>query len=217
MSVQVFFANFHYILGGAWVTIKLALFSIVFGSSLGIALGLTQLLGPRMLRTLLRAWIYCIRGVPVLVIMFFLYFALPALKVRASAFVTVVAALIVYLSAFYAEIFRGALESVPRGQREAALTLGMSRIGAVRDVLLPQAMPLMIAPWLNISVIAVKSTAYASIVGLWELTMASREVVERTLAAFDVFFGTMLIYFVICFPLSLIARRLGRGPKILEA
>jgi polar amino acid transport system permease protein len=66
----------------------------------------------------------------------------------------------------------------------------------------------MVAPWLATSVIAVKSTAYASIVGVWELTLASREVVERTIQPFPVFFGAMLIYFAICFPLSVAARRL---------
>lgn len=215
--MSVFFANFPYIVRGAGITVMLSVCAILFGSLLGIAIALVQLLAPGTLRAVLRVWVACIRGVPVLVLMFFLYFGLPALNVGSGGFLTVSLALIIYLSAFYSEVFRGAIEAVPRGQREAGLALGMSRVGVIRDVLLPQSLPLMTAPWLNISVIGVKSTAYASIVGLWELTMASREVVQRTLAPFQVFFGAMLLYFVICYPLSRLARHLEPGSRVETA
>jgi His/Glu/Gln/Arg/opine family amino acid ABC transporter permease subunit len=207
--MEPFFSNIGYLAHGALITIALAAVAIVVGSLLGIATGLGTLLGPTAARRALRLWIFGVRGVPVLVLMFIVYFAFPAFGIRVNGFFAVALSLSVYVAAFYAEVFRGAVTALPRGQREAGLAIGLSRLGVVREVLLPQAVPLMAAPWLNISVIAVKSTAYASIVGVWELTMASREVVERTLEPFPVFFGAMLMYFVICFPLSRLARRLA--------
>ena len=82
----------------------------------------------------------------------------------------------------------------------------MRRIGILRHVVLPQAIRIAIPPLLNNSLIAIKQTSYVSVVGAWELTYAAREVVERTLAAFQIFLGVMAIYFLICYPLSLLAR-----------
>jgi polar amino acid transport system permease protein len=153
-------------------------------------------------------WVTCIRGVPVLVVMFVSYFAAPQLGTDVSGFTAVAFSLTIYIAAFYAEAMRGALRAIPMGQSDAGAAIGLTRMGVLRHVIVPQAIPLMVAPWLATSVIAVKSTAYASIVGVWELTLASREVVERTIQPFPVFFGAMLIYFAICFPLSVAARRL---------
>ncbi len=82
----------------------------------------------------------------------------------------------------------------------------MRRYAILAEVVLPQATRIAIPPLLNNSLIAIKQTSYASIVGAWELTYAAREVVERTLASFQIFLGVMLIYFVICYPLALLAR-----------
>src|SRR5205085_10604930 len=114
---------------------------------------------------------------------------------------------IIYIGAFVAEIVRSAVHSVPAGQIAAAKSLGMLRIGILRHVLLPQAARIAVPPLLNNSLTAIKQTSYASVVGAWELTYAAREVVERTLASFQIFIGVMVIYFALCYPLSLIARR----------
>ena len=130
--------------------------------------------------------------------------ALAALAVFFLMFVGV--AQIIYVSAFVAEIVRSAIVSVPSGQVAAARSLGMRRSTILREILLPQAVRIAIPPLLNNALTTIKQTSYVSVVGVWELTYAAREVVERTLASFQIFLGVMAIYFVICYPLSLLAR-----------
>ena len=127
---------------------------------------------------------------------------------RISSYAAVTVALVIYAGAFYADVVRGALSSLPRGQTEAALSLGIGHGRVLLHILLPQALKPSMAPWLNISIVMVKSTSYAAIVGAWELTFASREIVERTLATFEIFSAVMVFYFIICYPLSLLSRRL---------
>jgi polar amino acid transport system permease protein len=213
--MTVFFDNVGYILRGAEVTAYLAIAAILLGTMLGLAISLVLLLAGGAVRAAMRSMTFSIRGMPVLVSMFVLYFFLPNVGVDLSGTTAVGIALVIYVACFYSEVFRGAVETLPRGQYEAGIALGMSRLETLRSVLLPQALPAAVAPWLNISVIAVKSTAYASIVGVWELTYAAKEVVERTAEPFSIFFGVMLIYFVICFPISLCARRFA--PKTTGA
>jgi ABC-type amino acid transport system permease subunit len=157
-------------------------------------------------RAAITGYIFVLRGIPVLVVMFLGYYAFPALGLRVDAYVAVGVAQIVYVGAFTAEIVRSAILSVHPGQVAAARSLGMRRGAILREVLLPQAVRIAIPPLLNNSLTAVKQTSYASIVGAWELTYAAREIVERTLASFQIFLGVMAIYFAICYPLSLLAR-----------
>src|SRR5207244_12528757 len=123
---------------------------------------------------------------------------------------------VVYVGAFTAEIVRSAILSVHPGQIAAAKSLGMRRTAILREVVLPQAVRIAIPPLLNNALTAIKQTSYASVVGAWELTYAAREVVERTLASFQIFLGVMAIYFTICYPLSLLARWWERRSLIVQ-
>jgi His/Glu/Gln/Arg/opine family amino acid ABC transporter permease subunit len=199
-------ANLPYLLKGALVTLWLSLAVVIFGTLLGIGLGIAAASGGRAVRVLVTAYIFILRGVPVLVVMFLGYYAFPALGIQVNAYVAVGVAQIVYAAAFVAEITRSAIGSVPAGQVAAARSLGMRRGAVLREVVLPQAVRIAIPPLLNNALTAIKQTSYASIVGAWELTYAAREIVERTLAAFQIFLGVMAIYFLICYPLSLVAR-----------
>jgi ABC-type amino acid transport system permease subunit len=140
------------------------------------------------------------------VVMLLGYYIVPAFGSSSNAYVAVAVSQIVYVGAFAAEIMRSAIASVPPGQIAAARSLGMRRLRMLRAVVLPQAARIAIPPLLNNALTAVKQTSYVSIVGVWELTYAAREVVERTLASFQIFLGVMAIYFLICYPLSLLAR-----------
>jgi polar amino acid transport system permease protein len=202
---DVLIANLPYLLRGAAVTLWLALCVVVLGTLLGIGLGVLAAVGGRTARALVTAYIFVLRGVPVLVVMFLGYYAFPAIGIRVGAYVAVGLAQIVYVGAFAAEIVRSAILSVPSGQVAAAKSLGMRRRKILVQVILPQAIRIAIPPLLNNALTAVKQTSYASIVGAWELTYAAREVVERTLASFQIFLGAMAIYFLICYPLSLLA------------
>jgi len=148
--------------------------------------------------------------------MFITYYAFPAMGYRVSSYAAVTVALALYATAFYTDIMRGCLQSLPRGQTEAAKSLGMGRMSIIFDILLPQAMKSSLPPWLNTSIVMVKSTSYSAIVGAWELTYAAKEVVERTLATFEIFGAVMLFYFAICYPLSLLSTHLEKKTAVVH-
>jgi His/Glu/Gln/Arg/opine family amino acid ABC transporter permease subunit len=204
--VNVLVTNLPYLLRGALVTLWLALIVVTLGTLLGIGLGILATGRSRILRGTITVYIFVLRGIPVLVVMFLGYYAFPALGLRVDAYVAVGVAQIIYVGAFTAEIVRSSILSVHPGQTAAAKSLGMRRGAILREVLLPQATRIAIPPLLNNALTAVKQTSYASVVGAWELTYAAREIVERTLASFQIFLGVMAIYFAICYPLSLLAR-----------
>ncbi|MQW99342.1 ABC transporter permease subunit [Sinorhizobium fredii] len=210
MMFPVLQSNLPYLLQGAVYTVILSAIVVSCGTALGVGIGVLASVGGAILRSIITAYIFLFRGVPVLVIMFLGFYSFPALGLRLDAYTAVAISMIVYVGAFVAEATRGAIAGVPTGQTEAAKSLGMRKGKMMREIVLPQAMRLVIAPVLNISLMAIKQTSYASIVGAWELSFAAREVVERTLAAFQIFLGVMLIYFIICYPLSLAARALDK-------
>jgi His/Glu/Gln/Arg/opine family amino acid ABC transporter permease subunit len=198
--------NLPYLLSGALMTLWLSLAVVSLSTLLGFIIGTLGAVGGRTTRALVTAYIFILRGIPVLVVMFLGYYAFPALGYRANAYVAVGAAQIVYAGAFVAEIVRSAILSVPAGQIAAARGLGMPRAKILVHVVFPQAVRLAIPPLLNTSLTTIKQTSYASVVGAWELTYAAREIVERTLAAFQIFLGVMAIYFCICYPLAALSR-----------
>ncbi|ASY60647.1 MULTISPECIES: amino acid ABC transporter permease [Sinorhizobium] len=203
-------SNLPYLLQGAIYTVILSVIVVSCGTVLGVGIGVLAAVGGKLLRSVITTYIFVFRGIPVLVVMFLGFYSFPALGLRLDAYTAVAISMIVYVGAFVAEATRGAIAAVPAGQMEAAKSIGMHRGTIMREIILPQAMRLLIAPVLNISLMAIKQTSYASIVGAWELSFAAREVVERTLAAFQIFLGVMIIYFIICYPLSLAARALEK-------
>lgn len=203
-------SNLPYLLQGAVYTVILSAIVVSFGTVLGVGIGVLAAVGGKVLRSAITAYIFVFRGIPVLVVMFLGFYSFPAMGLRLDAYTAVAISMIVYVGAFVAEATRGAIAAVSAGQVEAAKSLGMRKSVIMREIILPQAMRLLIAPVLNIALMAIKQTSYASIVGAWELSFAAREVVERTLAAFQIFLGVMIIYFVICYPLSFAARALEK-------
>lgn len=208
--MDVAFNNLGYLLKATQVTLAMALATVVLSFLLGTLLGVTAALGGVLVRSVLAVYVYIVRGVPVLVLIFIAYFGLPRLGFDAPNYVAATIALVVYFAAFVADIVRGSIAAVPRTTVEAGMAIGLRKGQILTQIQLPLGMRLALPPLVTTASIAVKSTSYASIVGVWELTYASREVVERTLAAFEVFFTVMLIYFCICYPISLVAAYLQR-------
>ena len=186
--LNILIANLPYLLKGAVVTLWLSLIVVTLGTLSWVR---SSAYGPASVGGSCRHWSRptssCCAAFRSLVVMLLGYYAFPALGLRANAYLAVGVAQIVYIGAFVAEIVRSAVLSVPAGQIAAAKSLGMRRIGILRHVVLPQAARIAIPPLLNNSLTAIKQTSYVSVVGAWELTYAAREVVERTLAAFQIF------------------------------
>lgn len=202
--------NLPYLLKAAFITLEMAFATVVVSFVLGTALGVASALGGKLVRGFLTGYVYAVRGIPVLVLIFIAYFGMPRLGLSVPNYVAATIALVIYFAAFVADIVRGAILAVPRTTVEAGKAIGLRAQQILLHIQLPLGMRLALPPLVTTASIAVKSTSYASIVGVWELTFASREVVERTLAAFEIFFAVMLIYFCICYPISLFATYLQR-------
>jgi len=157
-----------------------------------------------------RVYTELLQGTPLLLQLFLVFFGLPLLGIDVSPVLAAGVALTLYSTAFLAEIWRGCVDATPRGQWDASASLGMNFLQQMWDVILPQALRIAIPPTVGFLVQLVKSTALASIVGFVELTKAGQIVANATFRSFVVYACVGLIYFVICYPLTLCARTLER-------
>jgi His/Glu/Gln/Arg/opine family amino acid ABC transporter permease subunit len=206
----VFFANLPYLLKGAFYTINLSVITVVLGLVLGATLGVLAYYGPKPLRMLIAVYVFFFRGLPVLIVVFLFYYLPPVWGIDLNVYLSAAIALVCYSGAFVSEIVRGAIGAIPASQIDAAKSVGMKTVPILWLIVLPQALRFSLPPLLNNTIMSIKITSYSSVVGVWELTFAAREVVERTLAAFEIFLGVMAIYFLLCFPLSVLSSRLER-------
>jgi polar amino acid transport system permease protein len=202
--------SYWYLFRGAGMTLLMAGASVVPATVLGLLLALVHVFGRGTARATLQVYLFIVRGIPLLVLLTFVYYLLPLTGIDLPPFWGVVVVMSLYYAAFMSEVFRAGIESLPQAQWDAARSLGMQRHLLMRIIILPQALRLAAPPFVSLCANLVKATSLVSIVGLWELTMASREVVERTLAPFQIFLGAAAIYFCICYAMALYGRYLER-------
>jgi His/Glu/Gln/Arg/opine family amino acid ABC transporter permease subunit len=202
--------SYWYLLRGGGMTLLMAMAAVVPATVLGVVLALIQIFGSRTARSAVVFYIFIIRGIPLLVLLTFVYYLLPLTGIDLPPFWGVVLVMACYYAAFMSEAFRAGILSLPQAQWDAARSLGMSRRQMLHIVIFPQAMRLAAPPFINLCINLIKATSLVSIVGLWELTMASREVVERTLAPFQIFLAAAALYFCICYALALYGKYLER-------
>lgn len=190
-------------------TLTLSIASIVTGTTLGLMVGVLRAARVPALRVPLRIYLEVFRGSPLLVQMLFIYFGAAYLGLRAvETFTAALIALTLYEGALISEIIRAGIEAVPRGQREAARSLGLSRIQIERHVILPQTVPIVLPPLVGQYIGLVKDTALATSIGYFELVREGQAIIDRIGMPIEVFMVVAVIYFVICYPMSLVARRL---------
>ena len=209
-NLNPLYHSFWYLLRGAGMTVLMAGVAIVPATLFGMALALAQVFAGRVAQSAIVVYLFLMRGIPLLVLLTFAYYLLPLTGIDLPPFWGVVVVISLYYAAFMCEVFRAGILSLPIAQWDAAKSLGMPRGLMLRIVVLPQALRLAAPPFVSLCANLVKATSLVSIVGLWELTMASREIVERTLAPFQIFLGAAAIYFCICYSLALYGRHLER-------
>jgi His/Glu/Gln/Arg/opine family amino acid ABC transporter permease subunit len=198
-------------------TLRLAALAVVASTALGILLGTLLTIRSRPLRTVIRVYIEVWRGLPIIVTIFLLYFALPGLvDIRLDAFAAGAIGLTLWGSAQVAEATRGAVESIPKDQHEAAAALGFGWAGRHRYVILPQALRRLLPPLVGLQVNVIQNTTIAAVIGVAEVLEAGNRSVERLTFstaeshAFEIFAFVMLIFFVISFPLTRLSAYLER-------
>jgi polar amino acid transport system permease protein len=197
------------LLVGLWVTLKISAGALAVALVLGLVAGLGRVASNPAAFGLATTYVEIVRGTPLLVQIFIVYFFFGSV-LGLSPFAAGVAALGVFTGAYVAEIVRAGIEAVPRGQMEAARSLGMGYAQAMRHVILPQALRTTLPPLAGQFISLIKDSSLVSVIAITDLTKAGREIVSSTFSPFEVWFTVALMYLVLTGSLSLLVRRLER-------
>lgn len=189
-------------------TVLLSLLAFVGGGLVGLVLLVFRMAGKRWLSRLVTGYVELFQGTPLLMQLFLAYFGLSLFGLQLSPWVAAGLALTLYTSAFLTEIWRGCVDSVPKGQWEASSSLALNYTEQLRYIILPQAFRVAIPPTVGFLVQVVKGTALASLIGFVELTKAGTMIANATFEPFLVYGWVALLYFLLCYPISLYARSL---------
>ncbi len=204
-------------LWGAWITIAYTVASIAIGLVVGLLVGFARLSRFVVLRTLARAFQEVFRCTPLLVQLLWFYYAFPLIVgITMDNSTAAIAALSLYVGAFYAEIFRGGILSIERGQHEAAAAIGMSPAQAMRRIILPQALKRMLPSFINQSVIQFKNTSLISVISVGELAYMAAVVNGETYRPLESYTVAAVLYFVILFPLTQVADLFERRLRVSD-
>jgi len=206
--------NYKSLLDGLWKTIVLALVSFALALVLGIIFGLFRVSPVRGLRTLAGVYIDIIRGIPMMVLAFFIFFGLPGITgIKIPDFAAGIITLTLNASAYIAEIVRGGINAVPVGQMEASRSLGLSYNRTMQKIILPQAVKIMIPSFINQFVISLKDTTIISAIGVVELLQTGKIIVARTTQSSYVYLIIAIMYLILITILTKLANRLDKKVK----
>ncbi|WP_373946000.1 amino acid ABC transporter permease [Paracoccus marcusii] len=209
LNAEVMRRTFPMLLQGLWITLQLGAASIVAGLVLGLGLAMARLYGPGPVRFVTRLYIDIFRSIPLLVLLIIVYYALPFVGLRLSPFASAMSALTLVSGAYTAEIFRAGIEAIPKGQFEASAALGLNGRQTMADVILPQAVRIVIPPLTNNSINVVKDTALASVVAMPDLLKQATQ--AQALAANPTpLIVAAVIYIAFLWPLVALVSRMKR-------
>jgi polar amino acid transport system permease protein len=202
------------LLMGLYVTLKISVISIFFAIVIGIVAGILRISSNPVLKKLTVTYIELIRGTPLLVQIFIFYFFIGTV-LNLDRFTAGVAALSVFAGAYIAEIVRAGIQSIPKGQMEAARSLGMNYYQAMRYIILPQALKRTLPPMAGQFISLIKDSSLVSVISITDLTKAGREVVTSTFSPFEVWFTVAFLYLILTSGLSFLVQLLER--KLAES
>ncbi|MGO4529081.1 amino acid ABC transporter permease [Paenibacillus sp. 2TAF8] len=209
-SWQVILDALPLLLEGTVVTLKIVVISLMFAMVIGLISGLMSTSLNRLLRLVASLYVDIIRGTPLLVQVYFIYFGLPVfLDMRIPAMTAGIIAVSLNAGAYISEIFRAGIESIGKGQHEAARSLGLSRFKTMWLVVLPQATRRMIPTFVNQFIITIKDTSLLSAIGIAELTQSGEIIVSANFRAFEIW-GTVGVFYLIIIVL------LSRASRFIE-
>jgi polar amino acid transport system permease protein len=202
--------EFLFILAAARWTLALSAMAFIGGAIGGLLVALARTSESAVARGVATVFVQVFQGTPLLLQLFLVFFGAPVLGWDINPWIAAGVALVLNTSAFLGEIWRGCIQAIPRGQWEAAEALGLHYVHRMRDVVLPQASRIALAPTVGYLVQVIKGTSLAAIIGFTEVTRAGQIINNATFQPLVVFGAVAAIYFVLCWPLSLLAGRMER-------
>ena len=199
------------LLSGAAITIEITALSVFFGMLIGVIVSLMRISDFKILRWLSYVYVDFIRGTPLLIQIFLVYFALPTIiGHRVDAFFAAISACSINSGAYVAEVFRGGIQSIDIGQMEAGRSLGMTWWQTMRYVILPQAFKRIIPPLGNEFIAMLKDSSLVSVIGFEELTRRGQLIIARTYASFEIWMAVAIIYLILTFTVARLTGLLER-------
>src|SRR5262245_60789059 len=201
---------------GLVVTLEVSAIALVFATAIGVATAIMRLVGTRAQRAVARGYLEIIRNTPLLMQIYVIYFVVaPVLGI--DRYVTAIVALSVFGGAFVSEIVRGGIEAVPKGQWEAASSVGLSRVQVYRLVVLPQALRLVLPPLTSQAITLIKGSSIVSVIAIFDLTTEGRNIISDTFLTFEIWLTVAAIYLAVTLTISLavgaLERRLGEPAR----
>lgn len=209
-------SNVRFLIGGFWATIQLSLIATVLSMTLGLLVALPGMSSNRWVRLPSRVYIEFVRAIPLLPMLFWVFYGLPVVMrslgfpITIDAFWGAIITLAISDSAFTAEIYRSGIQSIPKGQTEAARTVGLTYSQTMRYVILPQAIRRILPPLANQFIYIVKMSAFASVIGMQELTRRANELVVTEYRPLEIYTLLILEYLVLVLIISFFVRWLER-------
>ncbi|GGX87508.1 ectoine/hydroxyectoine ABC transporter permease subunit EhuC [Litchfieldella qijiaojingensis] len=206
-------------LEGAWVTAQITALALLLALVMGFTAALMRLSRYRLLRGVATVYVEVFRGTSALVQLFWMFYVLPHFGVNIDPFMVGWVALGLNIGAYGAEVIRGAIQAVPKGQYEATIAVNMTRWQAMYRVIIPQAIPNMIPPWGNLSIELLKATSLVSLITIADLTFRARQLNDRTFETVEIFTLVLLMYLAMALVITAgmrllehyTSRGLGRG------
>lgn len=213
------FAGWRELAHGAWVTVEVTALAVVLGCAIGLVVGLGRLTGARpLVRAVCSAYVAFIRGTPLLVQLFIWFFGLPHFGINLPALFCGVVGMGIYSGAYISEVVRGAVESVDRGQLEAARSLGMSYGMSMKLVIVPQAVVRMIAPLSNEFIALIKNSSLVSLLTITDLMHEGQKIISVSYRSLEVYLAVAVVYFLLTnltgAALRLVHKRLSAGGMV---
>jgi His/Glu/Gln/Arg/opine family amino acid ABC transporter permease subunit len=192
-------------------TLRLAIPAIVLGFVLGVFVGLARLASAPWIRVPATVYVEFFRGVPLVMVIFWIWFIIPQLlRLPIPEYGVALTAFVIFEAAYFGEIVRAGVQSVPRGQVEAATALGMTTTKTMAYVVLPQALKNMVPSLVTQTIVLFKDTSLASIIGYVDLTKAAQIVNNREIRPFELYLFIAVVYWICTYSMSMMARRLER-------
>lgn len=206
--MDYFFNLFPILLKASSETVKIFFFTLSLSLPLGLIISMGAISRFKILRFITKTYIWLLRGTPLMLQLFFVYYGLPNLPIpiRFTRFTAAVVAFILNYAAYFAEIYRGGIESIDKGQHEAAKTLGFSGLQTTIHIIIPQTIKRIIPPISNEMITLVKDTALVTAIAVPELLKAAKDAVNRDVNT-SAYFAAALIYLLMTFVLTLVSRK----------
>lgn len=202
------------LLEGALVTIRLTFFSLLLGLILAIPIAFGQIYGSKLIRRFIGVYERVVRSIPLLVILFLIYYGFPRVGIRFPAFTAAVIGIGIRSSAYQSQIFRGAIQSISGSQMKAALSLGMTRLQSFRNIILPQSIRIAIPPMANEAAIVLKDTSLAYALGVIELLRQGGYIIATSYRPLPIYLTVAAIYLVMTLTINTVLGRFESKLKI---